>query len=176
MIHALAESSNFDWGLFLCSNGTPGSLFVILPAMVGRLCLDICFTTIYLGLVEDFSESAQMTVLPACNLAFEIFCACKLTHRLQDSVSVMTRFAPPLFWRASQNLQPLQHFVRSTSVDANLLGLKSWYLQDSRTVQVIAEWNYYVHIQISALPSSCFFEVVFSESFIIPDDICSVIT
>ena len=58
--------------LFLCSNGTPGSLFVILPAMVGRLCLDICFTTIYLGLVEDFSESAQMTVLPACEIVARI--------------------------------------------------------------------------------------------------------
>ena len=148
---------------------------MILPAMVGRLCLDICFTTIYLGLVEDFSESAQMTVLPACNLAFEIFSACKLTHRLQDSVSVMTRFAPPLFWRASQNLQPLQHFVRSTSVDANLLGLKSWYLQDSRTVQVIAEWNYDVHIQISARDAVSL-KWCLSESFIIPDDICSVIT
>ena len=87
-IHGLAESSNFDSGLFLCSNGKPGSLSVILPAMVGRLCLDICFTTIYVGLVENFSESAQMTVLPACNLAFEFFCACKLTYRLQGSVRI----------------------------------------------------------------------------------------
>lgn len=54
--------------LFLCSTGERGSSFVISFAVLGRLCLDACFTLVYVGLVEIFSESAQKKVLPACEI------------------------------------------------------------------------------------------------------------
>lgn len=55
--------------LFLCSAGEAGTSSVIALAMVGRLCLDVCFTTVYVGLTASFSQSAQKTIFPACDWA-----------------------------------------------------------------------------------------------------------
>lgn len=57
--------------LFLCSTGEPGSALVMGSAMLGRICLDLCFTTIY-AFVEIFSESARKKVLPACEMTMRI--------------------------------------------------------------------------------------------------------
>lgn len=55
--------------LFLCSAGEAGTPAVIALAMVGRLCLDVCCSTVIAGLVASFSQSAQKTMLPACGVA-----------------------------------------------------------------------------------------------------------
>ena len=53
--------------LFYCSTGEEGSFFVLTAAVVGRLCLDVCFTTVYLGLAEIFSGSK--VALATCETA-----------------------------------------------------------------------------------------------------------
>eukprot|EP00438_Fugacium_kawagutii_P004071 Skav216996 [mRNA] locus=scaffold4057:108244:110877:- [translate_table: standard] len=53
--------------LFLCSGGEPGTPWVMALAMVGRLCLDVTCSTVIVGLVASFSQSAQKTVLPGCH-------------------------------------------------------------------------------------------------------------
>lgn len=55
--------------LMVCSLGEPGSPLVLGSAMLGRLCLDVCFTTIYVAVAAIFSESAQKFALPACEIA-----------------------------------------------------------------------------------------------------------
>eukprot|EP00438_Fugacium_kawagutii_P020898 Skav211789 [mRNA] locus=scaffold305:193009:195168:+ [translate_table: standard] len=51
--------------LFLCSAGEPGTSWVIAFAMVGRLCLDLCCSTVLAALAAS-SQTAQKTMLPAC--------------------------------------------------------------------------------------------------------------
>eukprot|EP00438_Fugacium_kawagutii_P010198 Skav234230 [mRNA] locus=scaffold1464:302418:303887:+ [translate_table: standard] len=82
-IFAYVVALSADWGrakvqaasfalaaccLFLCSTGEPGTPLVLTSAMIGRLCLDVCFTTIYVGLGQCFSQSAQKTVLSGCEI------------------------------------------------------------------------------------------------------------
>ena len=55
--------------LFYCSTGEPGSFFVLSAAVVGRLCLDVCFTTVYLGLAEIFNGSGSKVALATCETA-----------------------------------------------------------------------------------------------------------
>jgi len=55
--------------LFYCSRGEAGSFFVLSAAVVGRLCLDVCFTTVYLGLAEIFSGSGSKGALATCETA-----------------------------------------------------------------------------------------------------------
>ena len=55
--------------LMVCSVGEPGSFVVLAFAMLGRLCLDVCFTTIRVAVAAIFSESAQTTMLPVCEFA-----------------------------------------------------------------------------------------------------------
>ena len=45
--------------LLLCSVGTPGGALVLSSAVIGRLCVDVCFTTVYVGLAEIFTGSSQ---------------------------------------------------------------------------------------------------------------------
>jgi hypothetical protein len=44
-------------GLFLCSTGEPGSALVMGSAMLGRICLDLCFTTIYVPSHDGLSNA-----------------------------------------------------------------------------------------------------------------------
>ena len=55
--------------LILCSLGEPGSFMVLVAAMLGRVCLNVCFTTIYGILAAIFSSSTQKMALPACEVA-----------------------------------------------------------------------------------------------------------
>ncbi|CAL1134691.1 unnamed protein product [Cladocopium goreaui] len=55
--------------LFICSIGEPGSRFVLVFALIGRLGIDICFATNYLVLAETFSEAERVVVLPVCETA-----------------------------------------------------------------------------------------------------------
>ena len=52
--------------LLLCSTGEPGSALVLSAAVMGRLCLDVCFTTVYVGLGAIFSGSTAKTALMIC--------------------------------------------------------------------------------------------------------------
>ena len=52
--------------LLLCSTGEPGSALVLSAAVMGRLCLDVCFTTVYVGLGAIFSGSGAKTALMIC--------------------------------------------------------------------------------------------------------------
>ena len=55
--------------LFLCGTGEPGSRFVLIFALIGRLGVDVCFATNYLVLAEAFAEPDRVHVLPACEAA-----------------------------------------------------------------------------------------------------------
>ncbi len=68
ILHSLFERK----GLLLCSTGDPGTPFVLVSAMVGRLFLDACFTLIYLTVVDVFTPSARTTVLPICDSTAEL--------------------------------------------------------------------------------------------------------
>ena len=52
--------------LLLCSTGEQGSALVLSAAVMGRLCLDVCFTTVYVGLGAIFSGSCAKTALMIC--------------------------------------------------------------------------------------------------------------
>eukprot|EP00438_Fugacium_kawagutii_P027386 Skav208433 [mRNA] locus=scaffold1952:37564:48828:+ [translate_table: standard] len=52
--------------LLLCSTGEPGSPLVLGAATVGRLCVDVCFTTIYVGLAQIFSNQSSKLALTVC--------------------------------------------------------------------------------------------------------------
>ena len=55
--------------LIACSLGEPGSSTVLGAALLGRVCLNVCFTTIYGILAAIFSPSTQKTALPTCEVA-----------------------------------------------------------------------------------------------------------
>eukprot|EP00438_Fugacium_kawagutii_P021468 Skav234977 [mRNA] locus=scaffold122:107331:108053:+ [translate_table: standard] len=55
--------------LLLCSTGVPGSAFVLSFAVIGRLCLDVSFTTVLVAMANIFPESAQKRVLPTMAIA-----------------------------------------------------------------------------------------------------------
>ena len=55
--------------LLLCSAGEPGSGFALTFALIGRLCLDVCYTTIYLVLTDVFKGSSQKDALGTCEVA-----------------------------------------------------------------------------------------------------------
>ena len=55
--------------LFLCGTGEPGSRFVLVFAVIGRLGIDVCFASNYLVLAETFSEAGRVVVLPICETA-----------------------------------------------------------------------------------------------------------
>ena len=50
----------------LCSTGEPGTPFVLSFAVVGRLCLDVCFTTIYVALAQIFAGRASKAAFTTC--------------------------------------------------------------------------------------------------------------
>ena len=52
--------------LCYCGTGKAGSFLVLSAAVVGRLCLDVCFTTVYLALAEIFSGSGSKVALTVC--------------------------------------------------------------------------------------------------------------
>lgn len=52
--------------LLLCSVGTPGGALVLSSAIIGRLCVDVCFTTVYVGLAEIFTGSSQKIARTVC--------------------------------------------------------------------------------------------------------------
>ena len=52
--------------LMLCSTGEPGTPFVLSFAVVGRLCLDVCFTTIYVALAQIFAGRASKAAFTTC--------------------------------------------------------------------------------------------------------------
>lgn len=52
--------------LLLCSTGEPGSPLVLGAATLGRLCVDVCFTTIYVGLAQIFSSQSSKMALTVC--------------------------------------------------------------------------------------------------------------
>ena len=52
--------------LMLCSTGEPGTPFVLSFAVVGRLCLDVCFTTIYVALAQIFAGRASKVAFTTC--------------------------------------------------------------------------------------------------------------
>eukprot|EP00435_Cladocopium_sp_Y103_P047516 s2757_g14.t1 len=52
--------------LMLCSTGEPGTPFVLSSAVVGRLCLDVCFTTIYVALAQIFVGRASKVAFTTC--------------------------------------------------------------------------------------------------------------
>ena len=70
--------------------------------------------------------------------------------------------------------KPYSILVRSTLRNANLLGLDSWYLQNSGDVSC----DYALELQFphASFWGCCFLEVLFSESFILQHKVCSVIT
>lgn len=55
--------------LILCGTGEPGSSFVLTFAMIGRLCLDVCESTIYLLRTDLFKGSSQKGALATCEAA-----------------------------------------------------------------------------------------------------------
>lgn len=55
--------------LLVCSTGVPGSAFVLSFAVIGRLCLDVSFTTVLVAMANIFPESAQKRVLPTFAIA-----------------------------------------------------------------------------------------------------------
>ena len=52
--------------LLLCSTGEPGTPFVLTAAVVGRLSLDVCFTTVYLALAQVFSTASSKLAFSTC--------------------------------------------------------------------------------------------------------------
>ena len=58
--------------LLLCSTGVPGSTFVMSFAVLGRLSLDVSFTTILVAMADTFPESAQKQVLPTFAVATRV--------------------------------------------------------------------------------------------------------
>lgn len=58
--------------LLLCSTGEPGSRFVLVFAVIGRLGIDLCYTTCYLVLAETFPEHERVLVLPLCETAARV--------------------------------------------------------------------------------------------------------
>ena len=58
--------------LIICSTGEPGSGSVLTFAMIGRLCLDVCFTTVYLALADIFMGSSQKDALAICEVAARV--------------------------------------------------------------------------------------------------------
>eukprot|EP00438_Fugacium_kawagutii_P003829 Skav230276 [mRNA] locus=scaffold3387:568720:569814:- [translate_table: standard] len=58
--------------LLLCSTGEPGSRFVLVFAVIGRLGIDLCYTTCYLVLAETFLEHERVRVLPLCETAARV--------------------------------------------------------------------------------------------------------
>ena len=57
--------------LFVCSTGERGSILVMSSAMMGRICLDLCWSTIY-AFNDIFSETARRKVMPACEITTRI--------------------------------------------------------------------------------------------------------
>lgn len=57
--------------LFFCSTCERGSFFMMSSAMVGRICLDLCWNTIYV-FGEIFSPTARRKVLSACEITIRI--------------------------------------------------------------------------------------------------------
>lgn len=55
--------------LLLCGWLAPGSWPLVACAMLGRIGLNVCFTTIYVALAEVFPSSCHKTVLPICQVA-----------------------------------------------------------------------------------------------------------
>ena len=58
--------------LVLCSSGEPGSSFVLTFAMIGRLCLDVCLSTVYLLRTDLFKGSFQTDALATCEVAARV--------------------------------------------------------------------------------------------------------
>ena len=52
--------------LMLCSAGEPGTPFVLSFAVVGRLCLDVGITTIYVALAQIFAGRASKVAFTTC--------------------------------------------------------------------------------------------------------------
>lgn len=52
--------------LSYCSTAEPGSSLVLSFAVLGRVCLDVCSTTIYVALAEVFSGSSSRFALGIC--------------------------------------------------------------------------------------------------------------
>lgn len=57
--------------LLFCAVLQPG-WNLIACAMVGRICLNVCFTTIYVALATVFPESSQKNVLPLCQITARV--------------------------------------------------------------------------------------------------------
>ena len=71
--------------LFYCSTGEAGSIRVLSAAVAGRLCLDVCFTTVYLALAEIFSEAGSQVALTVC----------ETTARLGGIIAPLSGTFPP---------------------------------------------------------------------------------
>ena len=66
--------------LMLCITGEPGTPFVLSFAVLGRLCLDVCFTTIYVALAQVFAGRASQVA----------FTTCETTARVGGTIAPMT--------------------------------------------------------------------------------------
>mmetsp|Transcript_69668 Transcript_69668/g.180726 ORF Transcript_69668/g.180726 Transcript_69668/m.180726 type:complete len:537 (-) Transcript_69668:120-1730(-) len=55
--------------LLLCGFFETGSALLMACALAGRLCLDVCFTMIYVAVTSSFPQSCQTAALGACQLA-----------------------------------------------------------------------------------------------------------
>jgi hypothetical protein len=82
--------------LMLCSTGEPGTPFVLSFAVVGRLCLDVCFATIYVALAQIFAGRASKVA----------FTTCETTARVDGII------APSLKWNMAH--------IRATSDTAGI--------------------------------------------------------
>jgi len=71
--------------LILCSTGEPGTPFVLSAAVLGRVCLDVCFTTVYVGLAELFDGASSRSALKTC----------ETTARLGGIVAPLSGTLPP---------------------------------------------------------------------------------
>jgi hypothetical protein len=80
----------------LCSTGEPGTPFVLSFAVVGRLCLDVCITTIYVALAQIFAGRASKVA----------FTTCETTARVDGII------APSLKWNMAH--------IRATSDTAGI--------------------------------------------------------
>jgi len=126
--------------LLLCSTGEPGSALVLSAAVMGRLCLDVCFTTVYVGLGAIFSGSSAKTALMICEATARLggFIA-PVSGTWPTSVSCPVFASACLAAAYCSMILPQSRILSSNSLDVSTNTKQADFSESESKVKVVAD-------------------------------------